>query len=401
MTDQIKDGSAPANPRELKPANAQPLLAFTGGGTGGHIYPGLAVIQALKHRDFSGRIVWIGSNKKLDREIVEREGVEYFGIPSGKLRRSLSPKNIADIFRVIAGIFAARRLLARIKPVLLFSKGGYVSVPPCRAAAALGIPYFTHESDASPGLATRLNAGRAERILLSWPQTLEGLSPALAAKAIVVGNPVRPSLFSGDAARGRRILGAPESLPVIFFVGGSQGSRQVNEIVAAILERLSKRAFLAHQVGKELFDPKTQVSRKGSYAALPYIGEDIRDILAAADIVVGRAGAGTVWESAALGKPMVLLPLAGVGTRGDQVENAKMAESAGAARCLVGDDASPENVLAAILAFLDDPAACEKARSAGLALSKPAGTNSAALSSADYIAELILSRISPVPGGNQ
>ena len=396
----MKGEHSPGGPAARASA-ARPLIAFTGGGTGGHIYPGLAVIQALREKGYAGRIAWIGSRKPLDRSIVEKEGIEYYAIPSGKLRRSLSLRNLADAFGVLAGFFAAKRLLAALRPVLLFSKGGYVSVPPCRAAASLGIPYYTHESDASPGLATRLNAGRAARILLSWPGTAAMLAPALLAKAEVVGNPVRPGLFKGDAERGRRIIGAPPGLPVVFFVGGSQGSRQVNEIVQAIRPSLEGRAFLVHQTGRELFDAGLNAEKPGSYIALPYIGEEMSDILAAATIVAGRAGAGTVWESAALGKPMVLIPLAGRGTRGDQVENAETAEKAGAAVCLSGENAAPEAVLKAISMYLEDASALEAARRAGAALCTVKDAEGRPELSAEYIADMILKDIGQARGGTQ
>lgn len=379
-------------------AGNPPLIVFTGGGTGGHIYPGLAVVQALRAKGFSGRIVWIGSKKELDRSIVEREGIEYFAVPSGKLRRSFSLRTIGDAFAVLAGFAASRRLLASLKPTLLFSKGGYVSVPPCRAAASLKIPYFTHESDTSPGLATRLNAGRAEKILVSWPQTASMLPPALKAKVAVVGNPVRPSLFAGDTEKGRIFLDAPKNLSIVLFVGGSQGSQQVNDIVRAILPGLAGKAFVVHQTGRELFSRAEHEPRPGQYLALPYIGEEMSDILAACDLVAGRAGAGTVWESAALGKPMVLIPLAGSGTRGDQVENAEMAEKAGAARCLAGENASPEKVLGAILSYLQNPKVRDEARAAGLALSRVKNGGGVSMLSADYIADLILSRIGEAGG---
>lgn len=386
---------------EARRPGPAPTVAFTGGGTGGHIYPGLAVIQTLRARGFAGRIVWIGSKKELDRSIVEREGVDYFAIPSGKLRRSLSLENLADIFRVAAGYFAARRLLADLKPALLFSKGGYVSVPPCRAAASLGIPYFTHESDTSPGLATRLNAGGAAKVLVSWPKTAAMLPEALRGKAAAVGNPVRPSLFSGEAAKGRAFVGAPDGLPIVFFVGGSQGSRQVNDLVAAIRPALAGKAFIVHQTGAELYDPAANAAVPGAYAALPYIGAEISDILAAAAIVAGRAGAGTVWESAALGKPMVLIPLAGSGTRGDQVENAEMAAQAGAAVCLAGERATPEATLAALLGYLDNPEALAKASASALALSGVRKENGESARSADYIADLILEALDGAAGGTR
>lgn len=364
------------------------VIAFTGGGTGGHIYPGLAVIESLR-REFDGRIIWIGSKKESDRKTVEAAGVEYFAIPSGKLRRELSLKNLADAFRVVAGYFAARRILAREKPLLLFSKGGYVSVPPCRAAASLGIPYFTHESDLTMGLATRLNARKADRILVSYEETKAGMGPALASRAIVVGNPIREAIRSGDAAKGREILGAEPGLPVVLFVGGSQGARQVNDLVLAVLPELTKTAMIVHQTGEAAGAPQATGAAEaaiaaGRYRPYAYIRDELPHILAAADLVVGRAGAASLWEASALAKPMVLIPLAGAGTRGDQVDNARLFEAAGAATVLVGDDATPCNLVKAIGHYLGD---AEARRAAGLAAQRLAGTDAARMA-----AELILER---------
>ncbi len=356
------------------------VLAFTGGGTGGHIYPGLAVIEALRSRGFAGRIVWIGSRKESDRKIVEAAGVEYLAIPSGKLRRSLSPRNAPDALRVLAGYAAARRILGRLRPAFLFSKGGYVSVPPCAAAAALGIPYVTHESDLTPGLATRLNARRAERVLMSYEATRALLPESARGSALAIGNPIRSAIRKGEAALGRALLGAAPGLPVVLFLGGSQGARQVNELVAAIRPELSKKAFIVHQTG-EGGTPAAPADER--YRPFAYIREEMPQVLAAADVVVGRAGAGTLWECGALGKAMVLVPLCGSGTRGDQVDNARLFAASGAASVLVGEEAGPERLLAEIAAFLDDPARREAAGRAALAL---AGRDAAA-----EAAELILS----------
>ncbi|HEY9053257.1 MAG TPA: undecaprenyldiphospho-muramoylpentapeptide beta-N-acetylglucosaminyltransferase [Rectinemataceae bacterium] len=374
------------------------VIAFTGGGTGGHIYPGLAVIQALKARGFSGSFVWIGSEKEMDRKIVEGEGIEYRPIPSGKLRRSLSLENIADAFRVIAGYSAALRILKEIRPAFLFSKGGYVSVPPCRAAASLGIPYFTHESDFSPGLATRLNASKAEAVLVSWDKTASLLPKRLAQKCVTVGNPVRPELFLGRAEAGRAFLSVPESMPLVVVLGGSQGSKQLNDIVAAILPALEGRAFVFHQTGSSLFDPELHRSRPGAYMALPYLGKEMRDVLAAGDIALGRAGAGTVWECSIMGLPMVLIPLMGSGTRGDQVENARAAQEVGAAISLEGDEAQPEKVLAALNRLLENPYERAKAKAACLALARAKASAKASdigseMGSAGAVADMILSRL--------
>jgi UDP-N-acetylglucosamine--N-acetylmuramyl-(pentapeptide) pyrophosphoryl-undecaprenol N-acetylglucosamine transferase len=358
-------------------------LAFAGGGTGGHVCPGLAVIDALRGRGFQGRVAWLGSRKESDRAAVEAAGVEFIALPSGKLRRNLSLENLVDAFRVIGGYAAARRALRELAPALLFSKGGYASVPPCAAAASLGIPYFTHESDLTPGLATRLNARKAERVILSYEAT-RGLLPAASrADAVVAGNPVRASIRKGDAARGRSFLGAPEGLPIALFLGGSQGARQVNELVAAILPALEGKAFVAHQTGEARAGAAR--SRNGLYRSFPFLIEELPDLLAAAGLVVGRAGASTLWECSALGKPMVLVPLCGSGTRGDQVDNARYFERSGAAACLVGDEATPEALTSAVLDFLLSP---EKAAAAGEAARGLAGADAAGA-----IADIILRRI--------
>jgi len=318
-------------------------VAFTGGGTGGHVFPGLAVAERLRElRDV--RIVWIGSGRAVEREAVEAAGIEFRAVPSGKLRRSLSPRNVADVFRVAAGYIASRRILRELRPGLLFSKGGYVSVPPCMAAASLGIPVFTHESDVSPGLATRLNARRAERILLSWDATVPLLPPSWRDRAVVTGNPVRAGITAGDRARGHRWLGFEPGLPVVLVLGGSQGARQVNELVAAALPSLRGRALVAHQTGPG--NPPCRPADDG-YRGFEFVASEMPDLMAAADIVVGRAGAGTVCESAATGKPMVLVPLI-AGSRGDQVENASLLSEAGGAIHLAGDLASPAGLLAAL-----------------------------------------------------
>jgi UDP-N-acetylglucosamine--N-acetylmuramyl-(pentapeptide) pyrophosphoryl-undecaprenol N-acetylglucosamine transferase len=363
-------------------------IVFTGGGTGGHVYPGLAVAQALRESGFAGRITWLGSKKESDRRVVEAAGLDFVAIPSGKLRRQFSLENAADAFRVLAGYAAARRELKALKPDLLFSKGGYVSVPPCAAAASLGIPYFTHESDLSPGLATRLNAKRADRIILSYEATRALLPEGSRERAVVAGNPVRAAIRKGDGARGRALLGVPEGLPMIFFLGGSQGARQINELAAAALPRLSAAAFVLHQTG-EAAGGSTISPDSSRYRAFSYIRDEMPDFLAAADLVVGRAGAGTLWESAALGKPMLLVPLCGSGTRGDQVDNAELFARSGAALCLVGPEATPEKLADEALGLLGDP---PRLAAMGGAARRLAGADAASA-----IADLILETVRGAP----
>ncbi|HOX18676.1 MAG TPA: undecaprenyldiphospho-muramoylpentapeptide beta-N-acetylglucosaminyltransferase [Spirochaetales bacterium] len=369
----------------MSSAGTGPCVVFTGGGTGGHVYPGLAVAARLRER-WDGRLVWIGSGKEVERRAVEAAGIEFLSVPSGKLRRELNFRNLADAFRVLAGYFASRRLLKRLRPALVFSKGGYVSVPPCAAAASLGIPVFTHESDATPGLATRLNARKAERIFVAYEATRERFPEALRARVEALGNPVRADLEAGDAARGRAFIGAAEGVPVILVLGGSQGARQVNALVEAALPELAKEAFVAHQCG-EAAPPEAAAAEGPRYRRLPFIGAEYPDIVAAADLVVGRSGAGTLSECGRAGKPFVLVPLAGTGTRGDQVDNARIFEAAGAALVLVGEEATPEHLAAAALGILRDGA---KARRMGEASRRVAGAGGDA---ARAIADRILERI--------
>jgi UDP-N-acetylglucosamine--N-acetylmuramyl-(pentapeptide) pyrophosphoryl-undecaprenol N-acetylglucosamine transferase len=358
-------------------------IAFTGGGTGGHIYPGLAVADRLKSR-LDCRIVWIGSNQGIDRSIVEAAGFDFIGIPSGKLRRYLSLRNISDVFKVLAGFFAARKALKKIKPALLFSKGGFVSVPPCAAAASLGIPVFTHESDYSPGLATRLNLRWAELVLVAYSDTAAALGDARK-RAVVVGNPVRPAFRVADGERGRRFLGVSPKERILLVLGGSQGARQVNELVIQALDSLTEEYVVVHQTGTAF---ETGHARSERYLPYPYLKDELPDILSCAELVAGRSGAGTVWEAATAGKPMVLIPLRGATTRGDQVENAEYFRRIGAA-IVLGAEATAEAFATAVMSIAQD----RSLRESMAAASAAAGS----IDAADAAADLVFNR---VQGGN-
>ncbi|MDR1971094.1 MAG: undecaprenyldiphospho-muramoylpentapeptide beta-N-acetylglucosaminyltransferase [Treponema sp.] len=367
-------------------------IAFTGGGTGGHIYPGLAVIARLRESPAGAcRILWLGSGTGMDRSLVEGAGLEFYGIPSGRLRRYLTLKTIPDLFRVLAGFFAARSILKKLRPVLLFSKGGFVSVPPCAAAASLGIPVYTHESDVSPGLATRINLRFVRRtggrIFTAYQDTAAFLSPAYRSLVTVCGNPVRPAFRSADGAAGRSFLGLGAEERVLLVLGGSQGARELNALVREALPELTRHYTVVHQTGPGNDGPAAFPAPGDRYKVYPFIGEEMPQVLAAAELVLSRSGAGTVWESAVLGKPMVLLPLRGSGTRGDQVENARFFERSGAAVTLppgagaadlgrlIGALAGDRERLAAMAA-----AAAEIGRTDGAALIAAALTEAAGLS---------------------
>ncbi|MDR0558323.1 MAG: undecaprenyldiphospho-muramoylpentapeptide beta-N-acetylglucosaminyltransferase [Treponema sp.] len=302
-------------------------IAFTGGGTGGHIYPGLAVAGALK-KNVDCRIIWLGSDKGMDASIVRKGGgIEFFGVPSGKLRRYVSFQNVLDIFKIIAGFFAARKILKKEKPAMLFSKGGFVSVPPVVAAFSLHIPVFAHESDFSPGLATKINSRFSKRIFTAYQDTVSQFPAAYRHKITVTGNPVREAFRTADKNRGRAFLGVEEKDRILLVLGGSQGAKEINDLVREHLDELTKRYVVVHQTGQAGWDAPASER----YKPYRYIDEEMPHTLAAAELALGRSGAGTVWECAAVGKPMALIPLRGSGTRGDQVENARFFEKAGAA----------------------------------------------------------------------
>jgi UDP-N-acetylglucosamine--N-acetylmuramyl-(pentapeptide) pyrophosphoryl-undecaprenol N-acetylglucosamine transferase len=325
-------------------------IAFTGGGTGGHIYPGLALIPYLRNRG-EFRIFWIGSAAGMDRAIVEGAGIAFYGIPSGKLRRYFSLRNFIDIFKILAGFFAARRILKMEKPALLFSKGGFVSVPPCAAAASLKIPVFSHESDSSPGLATRINLRFSEKVFIPYKESAALFPRYCRSKLQVSGNPIRSQFRSADPVKGRVFLGLGMEERMLLVLGGSQGAKEINSLVKEALPDLVKIYTVVHQTGYYTEQDEEAGAR---YKPCRYIGEELPHVIAAAEIVLCRSGAGTVWECASLQKPMVLIPLGISGSRGDQVENAEIFERMGAALMFRPGKAGREALIEAIGALAGD-----------------------------------------------
>ena len=345
------------------------IVVFTGGGTGGHIYPGLAVAQELRiaaeKNNKELTIYWIGCSKGMDGKIISKAVDEngekivdsFIGIPSGKLRRYFSFQNFIDLFRIIGGYFAARWALKKIKPAVLFSKGGFVSVPPCFAARYFKIPVFTHECDFTLGLANRLNFMSAQTMFVSYEETKKRLSEDDRKRVIVTGNPVRSVFYSADEKKGLEFLKIGEkSKPVLLVLGGSSGARQINELIVNNLEWLTQKFIVVHQTGLLNTDEKLsdELHKKfgGFYKPYQFIYEQMPDVVAAADVILSRAGANSIWESAVLNKPMLLIPLCGSGTRGDQVDNARFFEKNEAARVLVGNEVTSENLVNALSEML-------------------------------------------------
>lgn len=328
-------------------------IVFTGGGSGGHIYPGLAVVDELKritaeNGDEPFEVIWICSKKKIDRDILEKTGNvdRFFPVPCGKLRRYFSLENFTDVFRIIGGFFASFFILAKEKPCFLFSKGGFVSVPPCISAKILHIPVFTHECDVSPGLATRLNARNAKKVLVSFEKTPLYFSEEKRKNVVVTGNPVRPVFYSADAEKGRKFLGfntKPEDgeKPILLVAGGSLGAQQINKLVTDNLDELCRDWKVVHQTGAlwaQEHPDMMSMSYHENYFPYAFIYQEMPDVLKAADVILSRAGANFLWEASISAKPLILIPLSGSGTRGDQVDNAALFASKNAAVVLGGRD---------------------------------------------------------------
>jgi UDP-N-acetylglucosamine--N-acetylmuramyl-(pentapeptide) pyrophosphoryl-undecaprenol N-acetylglucosamine transferase len=374
-------------------------IAFTGGGTGGHIYPGLAVAFELK-RQLSGlnyRIFWIGSSTGMDRSIVEEAGVEFYGVPSGKLRRYFSLKTVLDFFKVAASFFATRKILKKQKPCLIFSKGGFVSVPPCAAAASLGIPVFSHESDFSPGLATKINVRfvppsgvrTGGKIFTAYEETKFFFQKKIHPFIIFSGNPVRASFRNPDPCKARSFLKVKDDTRILFVLGGSQGAREINELIQASLDRLTETYTVVHQIG---MNTEWNIEQSEKYKPFSYIRDEMPGVMAASELIIGRSGAG-IWEWAVCGKPMILIPLRGSGTRGDQVENARYFEKAGAAVVLTGSDVNPDNLLHAVNTLAQDD---DKRRTMSLNSGKIGECNSAGI-----IAHVLMQKIKQHEGKNE
>ncbi len=307
---------------------------FTGGGTGGHVYPGIAVLEAFRelaaHNHCDSKVFWIGSRHGMERGIVESKGIRYIGISSGKLRRYFSFSNLFDVFKVVLGIVSAFLIMKRYRPKALFSKGGYVSVPPVIGAKLARIPVITHESDFDPGLATRINARFASKIAVSYYQTRDFFQEDQRDRVLVTGNPVRPEVLSGDSMRGLTYLSFTKKRRVLLVVGGSQGAREVNLLLWSVLPSLIEKWNVVHQTGEDASGPQAMQG----YRRYSFIRDQYGDILAASDLVLCRAGATTLWELAASQKPSILVPLGAGTSRGDQMRNAALFEQIGASYVL-------------------------------------------------------------------
>ena len=316
-------------------------IILTGGGTAGHVTPNIALIPGLKELGYD--IHYIGSYNGIEKELIEQLGIPYHGISSGKLRRYFSTQNFTDPFRVLKGFGEAKKLIKTLKPDVIFSKGGFVSVPVVMAGKQCHVPAIIHESDMTPGLANKLSISSATKVCCNFPETLTFLPKG---KAILTGSPIRQELLSGDREAALKFCGLTDDKPVILIVGGSLGSVVVNNAVRAILPQLLETFHVIHLCGKgkvaeELKDLK-------GYVQFEYIQQELKDLFALTDIVISRAGANAICELLALHKPNLLIPLSANASRGDQILNARSFERQGFSMVLEEEELNDTVLLDAI-----------------------------------------------------
>ncbi|MCR4813657.1 MAG: undecaprenyldiphospho-muramoylpentapeptide beta-N-acetylglucosaminyltransferase [Lachnospiraceae bacterium] len=316
-------------------------IVLTGGGTAGHVTPNIALIPHL--RELGYEISYIGSYEGIEKKLISDYDIPYYGVATGKLRRYIDPKNLSDPFRVVKGLAEARRILKDIRPDVIFSKGGFVSVPVVRAAWELHIPCIIHESDMTPGLANRFCIPVAKKVCCNFPETVEKLPDG---KAVLTGTPIREELLKGNKEAAYELCGFTKDKPVLMVIGGSSGSVAINKEIRTSLPKLLKDFQVVHLCGAGHVD--NLLLTQPGYKQFEYLKSELKDVLAMADIVVSRAGANAICELLALKKPNLLIPLSKAASRGDQILNAASFEAQGYSLVLQEEDMDTVSLTAKI-----------------------------------------------------
>ena len=317
-------------------------IVLTGGGTLGHVTPHLALIPHLKEKGYE--IHYVGTENGMEAGKMKAvDGIVYHAVKGGKLRRYFSWQNFTDPFRVIAGAFQSAHLMGKIKPDVVFSKGGFVAVPVVFGAWLHRIPVLCHESDLTPGLANKLCKPFAKRIATTFPECAESLGK----KAEMTGTPLRPELFRGNREKGLALAGFDGKKPVMMMVGGSSGAQSVNVCLREALDDLTGTFDILHICGKNNRD--ASLDGKEGYTQIEFLDAELPDALACTDLVLSRAGANALCEFQALGRPMLLIPYPKGASRGDQILNAKSLEKRGLCHVLMQEDMTKETLVKAIL----------------------------------------------------
>lgn len=322
-------------------------IVMTGGGTGGHVTPNLALIPRLQADGWE--VHYIGGIGGVEEELVSRvQGVRYYSVSVGKLRRYFDPKNFSDPFRVIKGIAQARRLIHKIKPNVVFSKGGFVSVPVVYGARLNRVPVITHESDLTPGLANKLCLPFASAQCCTFPEAV----PYAKGKGVHTGTPIRPEVLSGSREAGLKRFGFNGNLPVLMVVGGSSGAQAINECVRAALPKLTQSFQVLHLCGKG--NLSVSLDDMPNYRQCEYLDVEMADAYACADVLISRAGANALCEILALRKPALLIPYPLGASRGDQVMNAASFESRKLCRVLDQDKMTVDTLTEGVISTYHD-----------------------------------------------
>ena len=317
-------------------------IVMTGGGTAGHVTPNIALMPTLRKAGYE--IAYIGSYEGIEKRLIEEQGIPYYGISSGKLRRYFDPKNFSDPFKVIKGLAQAVGHLRKLKPDIVFSKGGFVSVPVVLAAKLCHIPAIIHESDITPGLANKLAIPGATKVCCNFPETLKYLP---AEKAVYTGSPIRQELLSGNAEKGLAYCNlSSKNKPVLMIIGGSTGSKIINDNIRAILPQLLEKYIVLHLCGKGNLD--ANLKDIANYIQLEYAGKELADLFALSDFVISRAGANAICELLALRKPNILIPLSAAASRGDQILNANSFKASGYSYVLEEEKLTADSLMNAI-----------------------------------------------------
>jgi len=316
-------------------------IVLTGGGTAGHVTPNIALLPGLKELGYD--IHYIGSYNGIEKTLITQFGIPYHGISSGKLRRYFSLENFTDPIRVLKGFGEAKKIIKTLKPDVIFSKGGFVSVPVVIAGKQCHVPTIIHESDLTPGLANKISIPSASKVCCNFPETLNHLPKE---KAVLTGCPIRQELLTGNRETALKFCKLTNKKPVILIIGGSLGSVIVNNAVRNILSELLKDFHVVHLCGKGKVDES--LKNLEGYVQFEYIQDELKDLFALADIVISRAGANAICELLALHKPNLLIPLSANASRGDQILNARSFEGQGFSIVLEEEELNNSTLLDAI-----------------------------------------------------
>jgi UDP-N-acetylglucosamine--N-acetylmuramyl-(pentapeptide) pyrophosphoryl-undecaprenol N-acetylglucosamine transferase len=312
-------------------------IIMTGGGSAGHVTPNLALIPNLIKDGFE--VQYIGTADGIEKKIITQEKIKYHIISSGKLRRYFDLKNFTDPFRVVKGIFEAKSIIKKEKPDVVFSKGGFVAVPVVIGAFLNKIPVVSHESDITPGLANKLALPYSTKICVTFPETLKHLKGS---KGVLTGTPIRRALLEGSKIKGMKLCGFSQDKPVLLVIGGSLGSKVINDVIRKCIKKLLNKYHIIHICGKGNVD--NSLNYEG-YRQFEYVSDELPHLLAAAVIVISRAGANVIYELLALKKPNLLIPLSKKSSRGDQILNAESFKKKGYSMVIEEEEVEEESLL--------------------------------------------------------